>query len=357
MAAVIVDQLSIQRTRREQILAEFRARLETLGYAHSTVLHYRLAALRLFKTYPDVPLEMITAEHIERHLYALKVTNRTKCVQLEQLRAFFKYLVRMKVLPKNPCRDVEKPRWQFRQRPAPTWENFLALRAACRTHDEALLIELPYWTGLRLGEFRLLKLSDVDLKLRRIRVVGKGSKERVVVFPPRVADLIAALDRKPGDWLCRPRSKLRVGDALERIAKRTDLPYHLTAHLLRHGFTKMCKLKGMPLDVAAKLLGHNSILTTSRIYGQIDIGEVQSVYDEKLVGVEVPQFPSPIVEESAHLLPAARPCAILGCPNPVGYGRKMYCSDKCRRQGKKEGHLLFQRSWRTAKRAAGEKVT
>ncbi|MGQ0550787.1 MAG: tyrosine-type recombinase/integrase [Armatimonadota bacterium] len=281
----------------QQLLTEFLDRLRALNFSPDTQRCYRLAVTHFLNAYPNAPLEKMTVEQIERHIYGRPISPRSQVVELMGLRSFFKFLVLQKhLMRRNPCEKVERPRWTERTRPAVSWEEFEALRRQCRTIEEACLLELYFFTGVRLREAITLRVRQVDLTLRRIRLVGKGGKERVVVFPERTAHLLRVyLDGcSPDAWLFpsrqawakargHPRSDTWVGQMLARLGRAAGLQYHLTPHLLRHGFVRMCKLKGVPLDVAAKLLGHNSIITTSKLYGRLDVSDLQTVYD-RLIG-------------------------------------------------------------------------
>lgn len=274
---------------RDALLADYQDRLHRLGYSRKTQLAYGQAVRRLYRAYPRVALEDLTPEHIERHLYARHLQPASFITSLETLRAYFKWLIQHKrVLARNPCAGVERPRVPDRIRPAPSFAEFQTVRATCRTVEEGAWVEVLYFTGLRITEARLLRVAAVDLEQRRIQLVGKGGRARIVVFPERTAALLRQQigHRPPGDYLfASPRRPgyPRGSDWLERLTRRlgrvAGLPYPLTAHLLRHGFFRLCKTRGVPLEVASRLGGHRSITTTASIYGQMDADDLQAAYD------------------------------------------------------------------------------
>ena len=113
-------------------------------------------------------------------------------------------------------------------------------------------------TGTEVPKYSGAGWRDIDLAEREIRVIGKGSKERVVVFPERTQALLKefAGGRDPGDWLfsgygCHHghvRDQKTLQGILHRVGEETGLPYRLTAHLLRHGWFKLMKISpGFPL--------------------------------------------------------------------------------------------------------------
>src|SRR3990170_825651 len=98
-----------------ELVSEFRDRLERLNYAKSTRLQYIETARRFFRVYPEVPLDRLTPEHVEHFLYGLRVSPRTICSRLEELRSFFRWVKdHQRLIDRNPCEGVERPRYKSR---------------------------------------------------------------------------------------------------------------------------------------------------------------------------------------------------------------------------------------------------
>jgi integrase len=66
------------------------------------------------------------------------------------------------------------------------------------------------------------------------------------------------------------------------LGKAAGLPYRVTAHILRHGFARLCKTREIPIEVAARLLGHNDITTTAKIYGRLAVYDLRTIYDKHI---------------------------------------------------------------------------
>jgi len=284
----------VQATRLQAgLLAEYSERLDRLHYSPHTRRAYLRIARKFLEMFLDVDLSRFTPEHVERYLYAQKLSARSFSTDLENLRAFFTWLHRQKRLVReNPCDRVERPRWRPKLRPAPTWQDFCALRNACQIVEDAVLLEVLYFTGVRMCELRAIQIKDVDLGQRRILVHGKGGKDRIVVFPPRVGTLLRlhALRQAlfaPDTYVFRPgglgnaiqRSERAIRRILRRLGQVAGIPYRVTPHVLRHGYFRLLKTKGVPLEVASKLGGHSDIRVTAHIYGQMDTDDLQAAYD------------------------------------------------------------------------------
>ncbi|MFN7942632.1 MAG: tyrosine recombinase XerC [Thermoanaerobaculia bacterium] len=169
----------------------------------------------------------------------------------------------------------------------------LAAEGPLALRDRALL-ELLYASGLRVAELVSLDWPDLDLRQRVLRVVGKGSKERMVPFgrPARAAietwrgawsavRAAASGDGEPvflnarGDRLS-DRSVRRI---LDRYVEATATARGIHPHTLRHTFATHLLEQGADLRAIQELLGHSSIATTQR-YTHVDIERLLAVYRE-----------------------------------------------------------------------------
>ena len=304
------------------LVDEWLAHIKKLNYSPTTLANHRVVVRLFFRAYPNLRLRYLSSEHIERFILRDGISPRSSITNLAILSGFFKYLVKRGVLKENPCKGVERPRYRERIRPAPSWEEFHAIRAACKTLEEEAIVEVFYFTGVRRSELRAIRLSDVNFTQRRIRVLGKGGKERVVVFPERVVtalrryvDSTQPFRKGPADYLfpavgpqagsgllwrwaehcypgvtremlgkepARPVGYQFIQRFLWRIGKDIGLPYRLTPHILRHGYFRLLKVRGVPLEMASRLGGHENISTTARIYGRLSDDDLQNAYDRAL---------------------------------------------------------------------------
>ena len=154
--------------------------------------------------------------------------------------------------------------------------------------DEAVLT-LLYGCGLRISEALSLKRSDAPLR-ESLRVVGKGSKERVAPVLPVVRE---AVDRylallpfalEPSEPLFRAKRGKPLGPRpiqalMQRLRGRLGLPDSATPHALRHSFATHLLGAGADLRSIQELLGHASLSTTQR-YTAVDAAGLLAIYDK-----------------------------------------------------------------------------
>jgi integrase/recombinase XerC len=212
--------------------------------------------------------------------------------KLASLRTFFKYLCREGVLERNPARALLSPRLD-KKIPGHLEETEVATLIEVPGDAPAALraraiLELLYGTGIRCAELVGLDLPDVDREGRTVRVLGKGSKERIVPFG-RTAG--AALDR----YLdvrerASPRSQAlfinaRGGRLTDRWIRRivsdrvrqVAIERRLSPHSLRHSFATHLLERGADLRAIQELLGHASLKTTQR-YTHVNARHILEIY-------------------------------------------------------------------------------
>ncbi len=142
-----------------------------------------------------------------------------------------------------------------------------------------LIVELLLYTGVRVSELCHIRLVDLDLLTRTLRVTGKGGTYREIPLRPELAESIQHYlreERKESRFTDSPhllvsqRAPKMHRDAINRLLTRIgrELGIAIYPHKFRHTFCTHLLRKGVPLTTVAKLAGHASIQTTSQFYIQ-----------------------------------------------------------------------------------------
>jgi integrase/recombinase XerC len=226
------------------------------------------------------------------HLHRQGVKKVSAARKLATLRTFFRYLCREGILERNPARALLSPRKE-RKIPTHLEENEVAALIEVPGESDSArraraILELLYGTGIRCSELVGLDLGDVDLPARTVRVLGKGSKERIVPFgQPALAALTAYF---PSRLNARPRSQAlfvnarggRLTDRWVRTivtqrVKQIAMERHLSPHSLRHSFATHLLERGADLRAIQELLGHASLSTTQR-YTHVNARHILDIY-------------------------------------------------------------------------------
>ncbi len=216
--------------------------------------------------------------------------------RLSSIRSFYRYLVREEILPVNPVKDTSSPRLDKR---LPTFLTIKEVTQLLEAPDLATpagqrdraFMELLYASGLRVSELTSLNLELVDLESREIRVMGKGSKERMVLMgEPAAKALISYLEKGRPELLSDKRSNAlflnyqggrlterSVQNILHNCALEAGIGKRVYPHMLRHTFATHLLDGGADLRVVQELLGHAS-LSSTQIYTHVSKIQAKKVY-------------------------------------------------------------------------------
>jgi len=212
------------------------------------------------------------------------------------LRAFQRFLVQDGGGEALPLGDLPYPRHARKLPAVLSLEEVEALLEqpmpgdALGLRDRALL-ETLYGTGVRISELVYLDLEDLDLEEGEMRVMGKGSRERVVPVGGRAAEALATylahgrprLSRSPSQRALFLNSRggritrQGVWGVVRKYAERVGLKDRMTPHTLRHSYATHLLENGVDLRYIQELLGHASVSTT-QIYTHVSRKHLKEVY-------------------------------------------------------------------------------
>ena len=250
-------------------------------------------------TQPNSTLRAVKASQIRQyiaHMFdARGYDSRTVCRKLSSIRALYRFLKITGVLENDPAAAIPGPSVAKKQ-PATlkVGEVMKLLRTSLAGQTEAArlrnvaIMELFYASGMRRAELAGVRLADLDLEERTIRVTGKGNKQRTVVINRAAADAIDAYLRKRPNSADESLFLGRGGKGLSpkhvwyifrAIRRMSGIQKHASPHTLRHSFATHLVENGVDLETVRELLGHESLATTG-IYLQLAMGHKRRAYDE-----------------------------------------------------------------------------
>jgi integrase/recombinase XerC len=214
--------------------------------------------------------------------------------RLSAARTFYEFLMREGHCARNPALEVRAPKTKKRL-PATLDADQMGRLLAFRVDDslsarDKAIMELFYSSGLRLAELVSLSVTAVDLADRTVRVLGKGSKTRIVPVGRQAIDALKKwLRERPGlvkpevDALFvgqsgRPLSVRAVQLRVAAWGRRQGLGVHVHPHMFRHSFATHLLESSGDLRGVQELLGHADIGTT-QIYTHLDFQHLATVYE------------------------------------------------------------------------------
>lgn len=273
-----------------QLIAEYMDAIwMEKGLSDNTQESYRrdLAQFAIWLNQQDRQLINVDAVLVLNYLDARlqqKLSSRTSARFLSCLRGFYRYLLRENRISENPVALVDNPKLS---RPLPkslSETDVEALLAAPDLSDpvglrDRTMLEVLYACGLRVSELIGLTMSQINLRQNVVRVMGKGSKERLIPMGEEAAAWLARylrearpvlLNNMPDEVVfpsmrAQPMTRQTFWYRIKHWAMVAGIQKELSPHTVRHAFATHLLNHGADLRVVQLLLGHSD-LSTTQIY-------------------------------------------------------------------------------------------
>ncbi len=254
----------------------------------NTAASYRSDVSAMLAATGTDPRQMSTAD-IESYLSSrsVRLSKRSQARCLSAFRSFFDWMIIEGYRKDNPCDGIESPKLGRYLPEVLSVGEVAAIIDSVRTdawtglRDRAML-EILYGCGLRVSELCSLRISMVYMDEAFVRVVGKGSKERLVPLGQMAAEAFSAyLEARPEpasseyediaflNFRGSPLSRVSVFNMVRHQAMLAGVRKEISPHTFRHSFATHLVENGADLRAVQEMLGHESILTTE-IYTHID---------------------------------------------------------------------------------------
>lgn len=266
-------------------------------------------------------IKLIKHTHIRAwvvHLMEEKITARSINRKLSCLKTFFKFLQKREIITLNPMLKVTSPKIAKR---LPTTVSETKMDNLLDDIDwgnsfedirDKTIVEILYNTGLRRSELVSLKISQIDFSRNRIKVIGKGNKERLIPIGKKLADTIEIFIKsrqisvignqllpEPDNQSVNKIQQKEKADSLKLLADSClfDLSaqkmYYIvkkrlglvttqekrSPHVLRHSFATHLSENGADLNAIKELLGHSN-LSATQIYIHNSAEKLKKAYQQ-----------------------------------------------------------------------------
>ena len=240
----------------------------------------------------------INEEDIKKYLnylYDKSYNKNTISRKLSGVRSFYNYLYNHDIIKINYFTDVHNPK---KIRSLPHYLKTSEIDKVLDNTNEVtlygernkLIVELLYVTGLRVSELVNIKLKDIDKYNKSIKILGKGSKERIVYYEDNCSKLLnkylnntrRKLDKNNSEYLLLNKfgnklSTRMIRNILNNLTIGTSIE-QIYPHMIRHTFATTMLNNGADLMTVKELLGHESINTTS-IYTHVTNEQIRKVFN------------------------------------------------------------------------------
>lgn len=265
--------------------------------SNNTIINYSID-LKEFLNIVNNNIININEENIKKYLNYLYDNNLNKNTisrKLSSIRSFYNYLYNHDIIENNYFSSIHNPK-KIRNLPHYLKEDEI-VKILNNTNEvniynkrNKLIVYLLYVTGLRVSELVNIKLEDIDKYNKKIKILGKGNKERFVFYEKECSILLE-------DYLKNVREKLNsnqskylllnkfgnklstrmIRNILNNIKVGTGIE-HIHPHMIRHTFATSMLNNGADLMTVKELLGHESINTTS-IYTHVTNEKIKEIFN------------------------------------------------------------------------------
>lgn len=250
------------------------------GMKESTSYNYRLLFKRM-GSYFIKPISTITT--IDLRLFMAKEYGNNSPASMNnkicKIKAFFSWMQDEGYIVQNPARNLQLVKEPYRKRGHIPQMDLEKMREQCKTIREKALFEFLLSTGCRVSEVSDATLDKICWDDNSVTVIGKGDKERTVIFSTRArlflinylqdreskgihSNCLFVNSKKPHGALGR-RS---IEKDVKKIAERSGITYDVFPHLYRHTFATSGVNHGVPVHIMQQMLGHSSADTTQVYY-------------------------------------------------------------------------------------------
>ena len=265
-----------------------------LNYSELTIKSYQLDLTDFFGYIESKKINYLTITNHDvrgylKYLDSCNLKNSTISRRISTLRTFYNYLVDENIVENNVFHNVKNPKLEKK---LPNYLNYNEMEELLESIDisttegleKRLLIEMFYSTGCRVSEMINVKINDIDFTNKTIRIMGKGSKERIVYFGDYASKYLDnylskvkcdkyLFTNKKGEKLTTNEVEQIVKDIMKHISIKT----HVTPHTLRHTFATHLLNNGADIRTVQELLGHANLSTTG-IYTHVSSDRLKDIY-------------------------------------------------------------------------------
>lgn len=273
------------------------------GYSDYTIKNYELDIIDFLEYCKENKLNIYKVKYFDVKSYLVKLFEKnykgtTISRKISSLRTFYSFLYDNNLVDKNIFKYVTTPKKEKRLPKYITNDDISTIFnipdiTSPIGERNRLILELLYGTGIRVSELCNIKLKDIDLNNKTIRILGKGSKERIVFYGDVCAEILELymsdgrnllLNKKNNDYLIigaykndKPFTTRSVELIINDIIEKAAINKKVTPHVLRHTFATHLLNEGCDILMVKELLGHSSLDTTG-IYTHVSNERLRKVY-------------------------------------------------------------------------------
>ena len=270
-------------------------------YSNKTILSYKDDLIEynefLGNNFTNIlNIDMNIVNNYMKYLYDRKITKSSISRKLSSIRGLYNYLLREDIIKENHFNKIQNPKRELYLPKFLKDEELDKIFSVCNSNNpteerDTLIIELLYATGVRVSELVNIKIKDINREEKLIKVLGKGNKERMVIYNNHTKKALDTylkdgynyFNKKSSEYLILNKnvnklSERYIREIINKKVSQASLDIKISPHTLRHTFATDILENGADLMTVKELLGHESLNTTS-IYTHITNEQIKKTYN------------------------------------------------------------------------------
>ena len=270
------------------------------NYSNNTIIAYRNNVMQLIDYLNNNNINDIkkvdydTIRNYLSYLYNKKYEAKSISRMISSMRSFFKYLKSNSIISNNPMLLISNPKVEKK---LPKYLTINEIEKLLNTPDmsdsvgirDAFILELLYVSGIRVSELVNIKINDITPTEKKIKILGKGNKERYVLYGSRCMNLLnkyMSIREKflkySNEYLIlsktgRKLNTREVRNIINRIKSKAGIDISISPHTFRHTFATHMLNEDADLRAVQELLGHENLSTTT-IYTHLTNEKLRRTY-------------------------------------------------------------------------------
>ena len=269
------------------------------NYSELTIKSYKRDFEEFNSFLKQEEIDIIDAKTIRAYMYYLSSNNTRRSIarKLSSLKSYYKYLRKNELSKENPFETLERQHIKKRLPEILTMYEISELMSIEISNKEEinkrnyLIVRLLFASGVRVSELTNIKLTDIDLNEKYLKIHGKGNKDRLVFVDDETIDYVYDYisvyremfeNHNETSYLFINKFGNKLTDRsvqliLQEMGRRMKTPKDIYPHMLRHSFASSLLEDGADLRSIQELLGHKSLQST-QVYTSLSNQRLQQNY-------------------------------------------------------------------------------
>lgn len=241
-------------------------------------------------------IDLNTTKEYLKYLYDRKINKNSISRKLSSIRGFYNYLLKEQIITNNYFNNIPNPKKELYLPKYLKDEELDKIFSVCNMNNpinerDTLIIELLYATGIRVSELVNIKIKDINREDKSIKVLGKGDKERIVLYNNHTEKALDTylndgyhnFNKQNNGYLILNKNGGKLSERYVRViinnlVRKAGLDIKISPHTIRHTFATDMLEEGADLMTVKELLGHESLNTTS-IYTHVTNEQIKKTYN------------------------------------------------------------------------------